>query len=454
MFTVGLGIAVVATLARRLAAPATPLPPGPRRLPLIGNLFQMPTENVPLVFHDWAKVYGDIIYLAIPRRSFLILDSVAAATELLDKKSAIYSDRPNFPLYDLFGWETCLALIPYGKKLIKHRQMHHSYLNQQKCAEHKPMQLREARTLASNLLAADANESDYQIYLNRFATGIITQIVAGHRITDPNDPYLVLSKQVIQAFDEAGPPGRSLIDLFPIFAQLPRWFPGTYYASVADKWRPIIQELHDLPFRMVQSQTALGSARPSFVLTQLTFMENKTLTAQEEQDMKGSTSAMFAAGEVSTWSSLSVFVLAMVLHPDCQLRAQQEIDHVIGSTRLPEFSDRASLPYLECLYQEVYRWQPVIPLGLPHRCTTNNVYRGMFIPEGTIVLANIKSSIRISPRQSILTKPRGMTLDPSIYHDPTKFIPERYLAAPEGKEEPFFAAKFGFGRRYVTDQYI
>jgi len=58
-----------------------------------------------------------------------------------------------------------------------------------------------------------------------------------------------------------------------------------------------------------------------------------------------------------------VFVLAMVLHPEVYKRAQEEIDRVVGSQRLPDFSDRDSLPYLDCVIKEVYRWHVPVPLG-------------------------------------------------------------------------------------------
>ena len=45
----------------------------------------------------------------------------------------------------------------------------------------------------------------------------------------------------------------------------------------------------------------------------------------------------------------------MVIYPECQMRAQQEIDSVIGSERLPTFDDRASLPYVEAVMQESLR---------------------------------------------------------------------------------------------------
>ena len=50
-----------------------------------------------------------------------------------------------------------------------------------------------------------------------------------------------------------------------------------------------------------------------------------------------------------------IFIFAMTLFPESQRKAQEEIDTVIGSDRLPEFTDRNALPYLECLVQEVLR---------------------------------------------------------------------------------------------------
>lgn len=62
-------------------------------------------------------------------------------------------------------------------------------------------------------------------------------------------------------------------------------------------------------------------------------------------------------------STLMVFALAMVLFPDVQKRVQAEIDSVIGRDRLPTFEDRASLPYVEAILRETFRWQPILPLG-------------------------------------------------------------------------------------------
>lgn len=58
----------------------------------------------------------------------------------------------------------------------------------------------------------------------------------------------------------------------------------------------------------------------------------------------------------------------MVLYPEVQSKAQDELDTVVGDKRLPVFSDRDSLPYIDALVKEVLRWV-CMPLVCPH-CST------------------------------------------------------------------------------------
>lgn len=55
----------------------------------------------------------------------------------------------------------------------------------------------------------------------------------------------------------------------------------------------------------------------------------------------------------------------MILFPEVQTRARQELDRVVGHDRLPTFGDREDLPYLSAVVKEVLRWKPVAPLGEP-----------------------------------------------------------------------------------------
>lgn len=104
-------------------------------------------------------------------------------------------------------------------------------------------------------------------------------------------------------------------------------------------------------------------------------------------------------------------ILAMVLYPDVQKRAQAEIDRVVGSSRLPDFGDEDSLPYLTAITKEILRWSALVPFGecslplyyisssyvifnlprliaIPHTATAPDVYRGYYIPKGAVVLPN------------------------------------------------------------------
>ena len=80
----------------------------------------------------------------------------------------------------------------------------------------------------------------------------------------------------------------------------------------------------------------------------------------------------------TTSSALRTFVLAMLHSPEVQKRAQRELDAVTAGHRLPEFADRASLPYIDAVVKEVLRWHPVTPFGLPHVSRIDDVGIGSF----------------------------------------------------------------------------
>jgi len=74
----------------------------------------------------------------------------------------------------------------------------------------------------------------------------------------------------------------------------------------------------------------------------------------------------------------------MAMHPEAQQKAQEEIDRVVGSKRLPDYSDRSAenMPYMEAIYREVLRIAAPLPLGMPHTVSEDNYYNGYFIPKG------------------------------------------------------------------------
>jgi cytochrome P450 len=79
--------------------------------------------------------------------------------------------------------------------------------------------------------------------------------------------------------------------------------------------------------------------------------------------IKNSTAALYLAGVDTTVAAVISFILAMLIYPDVQIKAQSEIDRIIGKDRLPEIEDAPQLPYVRGVVNECLRWLPVTPLG-------------------------------------------------------------------------------------------
>ena len=93
------GAVLYGLLLTRRKRHALRLPPGPPADPLLGHLRIMPSKNPHETFYAWSKQYGDVMYLEVLGKPIVVLSSEEAATDLLDKRSANYSDRPSFPIY-------------------------------------------------------------------------------------------------------------------------------------------------------------------------------------------------------------------------------------------------------------------------------------------------------------------------------------------------------------------
>ncbi|KAJ7241925.1 cytochrome P450 [Mycena haematopus] len=314
------------------------VPPGPRRFPIIGSALQIPQTYQWLTFSRWTKKYGDVVYLEAFGQPLILLNTSKAAKDLLEQRSAIYSDRPRL---NSSGYDKALVLQSYNDNWRQQRKIVTQDLAPRMIPRYFPFQEAEARLLVKNVLE---NPSDLEHIVKRRIGTIIIRITYGHYISTDDDPFLTLGRAAMDIFSRSAEPGVWLVDSIPLLKYLPAWLPGTGFLATAKGWREI------------ESGSVL--------------LPNTCATALE----------------ASMTSTLSFF-LAMMLNPTVQAKAQKEIDSVIGQHRLPTISDKAKLPYVRSVVTEVFRLNPAIPS--PHALNKDDVYEGMHLPKGSSMIPNV-----------------------------------------------------------------
>ncbi|KZT27006.1 cytochrome P450 [Neolentinus lepideus HHB14362 ss-1] len=387
----------------------------------------MPTEQEWKTFSKWGQVWGDLVSLNVLGQTLIILNSSKLAIEMLDRKSSIYSDRPFLMMAgELVGWKGTLALTPYGDRFRSIRKMFHCAIGtKSNIAQYHPVEERETARFLKRVLTKPHAIAEH---IRWTAGSIILELAYGYRVKEERDPIVEVVDQATEQFSLATAPGAFLVDVMPALRHVPEWFPGANWKKKAASWSKTLNDMVNVPLDFVRCQMAAGVAAPS--ITQ-SLLESAEITAGEQSTIKWAAASLYSGGADTTVSAIYTFYLAMTLHPEIQKKAQTEIDAVIGNDRLPTFQDRENLPYVEALVKEVLRWNPVTPLGVPHRVTEDDIHQGHYIPKGSVVIANIWYA--------------QILHDPRTYSEPLEFNPSRFLKSQPEQDPRSFC--FGFGRR-------
>jgi len=143
---------------------------------------------------------------------------------------------------------------------------------------------------------------------------------------------------------------------------------------------------------------------------------------------------------------MKTFLLAMILFPEVQKKAQKELDNILGGIRLPEFEDEPELPYISAICKETLRWHPLLPQGVAHASSEDDIVEGYFIPKGTVIVGNTWYATRFCFHSSDSAIHRGLLHNETDFGpNIDKFQPERFLKP--GVRDPASTGAFGYGRR-------
>ncbi|EIW58855.1 cytochrome P450 [Trametes versicolor FP-101664 SS1] len=279
----------------------------------------------------------------------------------------------------------------------------------------------------------------------------VLSIGYGINISRDDQHYGNMLQQTAELIEDVVAPGKYLVELFPALQHLPAWFPGAGFKKDARAVREKVLEarktLYEEGKNLLHTKPT-GASMLAMMLQRITTLEGDAAAEEEEQSASALIETyigefrsylMATCGSETTVVSLRAFFLAMAMYPDVQRQAQAELDRIIGRTRLPDFDDRDSLPYINAVVKELTRWHVVAPMGVPHAALEDDEYNGHYIPKGSVVIVNAWAISR----------------DPDVYPDPEMFNPARFLKDGEftpGALDPS-SYIFGFGRRICTGRH-
>ncbi|KAJ6580672.1 cytochrome P450 [Mycena capillaripes] len=411
-----------------------PLPPGPKQLPLVGNLFDIPSELQWETYLEWSKqLDSDIIYLNAIGTSIVVLSSMDAVKELLERRSSLYSDRAYFEQPNT-AHASVNGLGFWDRR--SHRKLLHEAFNVTAIKQFRPQVQAATHALLRRMVR---DPRDMMEHFRHMAGVLIMDVTYGIGVHSSDDPYIQIAKDAVHGVSVASIPGAFLVDTIPALKYVPEWMPGGEFQRKAREWRKVTRDLMEVPFAEAKRKIALGTSATSFTSLNLRNLDDSKDSDKvgREEIVKASAANMYAAGSDTTVSALGTFILAMLANPEAQKKAQGEIDSVVGTGQLPDFADEEALPYVSAIVKEVLRWKSVAPIGVPHYLAVEDEYRGYRIPAGSVVLGNI-------------------WFVQEAYPDPQIFNPERFLL--DGKLNPAIrdpeVAAFGFGRRVCPGKHM
>ncbi|KAH8987295.1 cytochrome P450 [Lactarius akahatsu] len=349
------------------------------------------------------------MYLNALGQPILVLNSLKAASELLDHRADIYSGRPRLIMaQEIVSGGLIFALINHvDDRWRRSRRAAHQVLT------------KAAVRGYHHILRKESPEK----HLQRTATSATMSILYDYpTLRTENDKNLKEILAFADRMSETVASGAYLVDLFPWMLHIPERFAKWKYEGNRDFTR--FNNLFESLFNRVLGALSEGSERPSICASLFKGFDHNQFSHQEMAWFAG---ALFVAGAETTSTTMSWWALAMIAHPEVQKRAHIELDTVVSRSRTPTFSDAPNIPYIQAIVKE------------------DDWYNGMFIPKGTICLTNLLQCHR----------------DPSSYgDDAASFRPERFLGAhgeilpgpAETHEEGH--STFGFRKRACMGKHI
>jgi hypothetical protein len=326
--------------------PPHPLPPGPKAAPLIGNLHQMPKSLQWLHMYHWSKKYGPVMHLSMAGQPLIVLSSHQAAHDLLNRRSAKYSDRPRMVMAgELVTRGMHMLIRPYDDMYKLHQRMESPLLNLRAAKSYRPLQDMESRQLLFDVLGEcddlGAKGVNFHHHFERAMGSFIYSIEYGVRLKTGYEQQLLDGKRVQGEFARTGQVGAYIVDSFPMLNYLPRFLAP---------WKKEADELYQLEYNL-----HVGNLDKALKIPGWNFSKHMKQSAEaksmSEEELAFDLGILADAGLDTSTVALSWFMVACIQADGSGWfrKARELLDDVVGRDRLPTFEDRPKLAYIDAI---------------------------------------------------------------------------------------------------------
>ncbi|KAM4042298.1 cytochrome P450 2K4-like isoform 2-T2 [Anomaloglossus baeobatrachus] len=305
-------------------------PPGPKPLPIIGNVLMIDIAKPYKTYMELSKTYGPVFSVQIGMTKSVVLCGFDIVKDALVNHADVFSDRPQILLKIFNNYGIALS---NGENWKVMRKFTLSSLRDfgmgKKTIEDKIIE--EAKCLVQKMKSYGGKPFEDLDIINAAVANIIVAILLSHRF-EYEDPTFV---KLINLIDEG--------------------------------------------IRLLGSPWICGKPEST------EYYHNENLTA-----LIGN---LFVAAMETTSTTLRWGLLLMIKYPEIQQKVHNEIEQVIGSAH-PQMEHRKEMPYTDAVIHEIQRFGDIIPHNVPHAVTEDVTFRGYFIPKGTVIIPLLHSALR------------------------------------------------------------
>ena len=382
--------------------------PGPKETPFLGNFLQLRTATHPAdKMDEWAKQFGPVYVMRIFNQNRVVVSGYNELVEMLVTKGKAFGGRPMYYRYSLifnkkdmiFNNCSCPLWMPLRK--AGYRAIHH-YGDGMTKLEVTIQTM--AAEFVDSVKSYGGKEIDLREDVYDFVIRIAAAMLCGKQLSK-DDEIITLMKHIDILIHNTV---RIECDMFPWL----RHFGHPVFKKMAQlnkAFKTLWQKMKEVGINSYDPHEDALCAVHS--LLQLQDHKSSYYNATVDDEHTAGLFADLILASIVTTSSFCYALPNILLHnADVQKKLRDEVDRVLGYSRLPTIRDRESMPYAGATILELLRYASILPT-LIHETEEDTSVGGYHIPAGTIVAPFFWS----------------LHHDEKFWHDPWVFRPERFL---------------------------